>query len=54
MKKLIELSKKEYTLLLKSGLFWELYPKATGIYEDDINETIDEELRINDWFHNID
>jgi hypothetical protein len=31
-KKLKDLSYKDYTLLLKSGLLWELYPEATGDY----------------------
>lgn len=35
-KKLKDLSKKEYISLLKSGLFWEIFPDATGIYEYDV------------------
>ena len=34
-RKLNSLSRKEYEYLLKSGMFWEFYPKATGIYRVD-------------------
>ena len=33
--KLKDYTKEEYLLLLNSGMFWELYPEATGIYEAD-------------------
>lgn len=36
MKNLKDFSKEEYTLLLKSGMFWELYPEATGDYSEDV------------------
>lgn len=28
----------EYRKLLNSGMFWELFPSATGIYEEDTSE----------------
>ncbi len=37
-KQLKYLTKEEYLLLLKSGMFWDIYPNATGIYEEDTNE----------------
>jgi hypothetical protein len=30
-----EKAKKAYDMLLKSGMFWEMYPELTGIYEED-------------------
>lgn len=30
-----ENQKAEYEKLLKSGMFWEFYPKATGVWEED-------------------
>lgn len=36
MKGLKDFSKEEYTMLLKSGMFWELYPEATGDYSEDV------------------
>lgn len=35
MKRLEDLTQEEYSQLLKSGMFWELYPQATGIYSQD-------------------
>ena len=34
--KIKDLTMGEYCLLLNSGLFFELYPEATGIYEEDV------------------
>ena len=34
--KIKDLTIGEYYLLLNSGLFFELYPEATGIYEEDV------------------
>jgi hypothetical protein len=28
-------SKKNYNLLLKSGMFWEIFPELSGNYEED-------------------
>jgi hypothetical protein len=33
--KLCFFTKEQYELLLHSGMFWELYPEATGDYEKD-------------------
>ena len=38
MKNLHDLTKQEYAQLLKSGMFWEFYPQATGIYEEDCSK----------------
>lgn len=35
MKKICEMDVLEYYKLRDSGLFWELYPNAKGIYDDD-------------------
>lgn len=37
-KKLEELTREEYVLLLKSGMLWEIYPSATGVYAKDCIE----------------
>jgi hypothetical protein len=35
-KEMIEAKVKDsYTKLLKSGMFWELYPQLTGVWEED-------------------
>lgn len=39
-KSLHELTSEEYYLLLSSGMFFELYPDATGIYTIDYNESL--------------
>lgn len=33
--KIKEMTKEHYDNLKKSGMFWELFPKATGNYEED-------------------
>ena len=33
--KIKDFTKEEYLKLLNSGMFWEWYPEATGIYETD-------------------
>lgn len=33
-----DLSKEEYQLALKSGMFWEYYPEATGSYYEDVEK----------------
>ncbi len=35
MKRLRDLSQEEYVSAIKSGMFWEWYPEATGIYAED-------------------
>jgi hypothetical protein len=34
-KNLKELSREDYESLKKTGFFWELFPQATGNYEED-------------------
>ena len=34
--KIKDFTEEEYLTLLNSGMFWELYPEATGIYEKDV------------------
>lgn len=34
--KLKDFTKEEYLKLLNSGMFWELYPEASGFYEKDV------------------
>ena len=46
MNKLHKLSKREYTKLLNSGMFWELYPEATGIYEKDVQLSLNNKFKI--------
>jgi hypothetical protein len=36
MKALGELSLQEYNKLKQTGMFWELYPEATGCVDDDL------------------
>jgi len=44
--KIKDLSKEEYLLLVNSGMFWELYPEATGIYEEDIKSSQNNKFNI--------
>ena len=32
---ILEKAKNAYNSLLKSGMFWEFYPRLTGVWEDD-------------------
>ena len=36
--KLTELSYEDYLAIKKSGMFWEYYPEATGIYYEDVQK----------------
>jgi len=44
MKDLSELTEEEYSLLLKSGMMWEIFPEATGIYFQDCKKAINDEI----------
>ena len=50
MIKLHTFTKEEYTKLLNSGMFWELYPEATGIYEKDIQLSLDNKFKIEEFY----
>ena len=38
MRELCDLTRYEYQLVLESGLMWEIYPKATGVWFQDSQE----------------
>ncbi len=45
-------SEKDYFDLLKSGMFWEIYPELTGEWEKDKDEFIKNEQWLNENFRN--
>ena len=48
MKKLEYLSESEYTDALQSGMFWEWYPNATGIFSRDVLKIL---KRLTNYYH---
>lgn len=46
MNKLSTFTKEEYNTLLNSGMFWELYPEATGIYYKDVELSLNNKFKI--------
>lgn len=44
--------KKPYDMLLKSGMFWELYPQLTGTWEEDKEFWEEEYLEQQERFKN--
>lgn len=44
--KIKDFTLKQYNNLLHSGIFWELYPEATGIYREDILKSAKGEFKI--------
>jgi hypothetical protein len=36
----------DYNSLIESGMFWELYPEATGYFDDDVQMSINGEFKI--------
>jgi len=45
-------SEKDYFNLLKSGMFWEIYPQLTGDWDKDKDEYIKNEQWLNENFRN--
>jgi hypothetical protein len=44
MKDLSKLTEEEYSLILKSGMMWEIFPEATGVYKQDCQKAINDEI----------
>jgi hypothetical protein len=44
--KIKDLSLYEYDLLMSTGMFWELYPEATGRFKEDVQMSIDNKFKI--------
>lgn len=44
---LYSISKEDYIRLVKSGMFWELFPEATGKYEVDMEMAKNDFKKVN-------